>query len=66
MLFQLALSILSTTIKLKSYFNFLNLELFPAVRCNIFVFKEKTKMISTSIWAKNTHCNEQKSYPNDT
>jgi len=42
------------------------LELFPAVRCNIFVFKEKTKMISTSIWAKNTNCNEQESYPNDT
>jgi len=42
------------------------LELFPAVRCNIFVFKEKTKMISTSIWAKKTHSNEQESNPNDT
>ena len=27
-------------------------ELFPAIRCNLFFFKEKKKRISTSIWAK--------------
>jgi uncharacterized protein len=28
------------------------LEPFPAIRCNLFIFKEKIKRISTSIWAK--------------
>ncbi|MEN9908123.1 MAG: hypothetical protein RLZZ540_1272 [Bacteroidota bacterium] len=34
-----------------------SLELFPAIRCNLFIFKEKIKRISTAIGAKKQKTN---------